>query len=55
MLHKQRIEYTYFCHKNETYTWIDHILCNRRDVPNIKSCSIIPEQSSNNSDHLPLN
>ena len=54
MLHKQSVDYTYFCHKKDTYTWIDHILCNRLSIPHIKSCTIIPEESNNNSDHLPI-
>ena len=54
MLHKQNVEYTYFCHKNKTYTWIDHIICDHHDASNITSCAIIPEESSNNSDHLPV-
>ena len=54
MLHKQKVNYTYFGHKRETYTWIDHILCNRLDIPHIRSCAIIPEEPNNNSDHLPI-
>merc|ERR1712215_125654 len=48
MLHKQDVNYTYFCHKNETHTWIDHILCNRLNIPYISSCDIIPEESTIN-------
>ena len=54
MLHKQNVNYTYFCHKNETYMWINPILCNRLDVPFISSCEIIPEEPTNCSDHLPI-
>ena len=54
LLQKQSVQYTYFCHANKTYTWIDHILCERREIDNITSCSIISEEHGNNSDHLPI-
>ena len=54
MIQNQHTKYTYFCHANNTYTWIDHIICEKRDVPNISSCCIKPEESGNTSDHLPV-
>ena len=53
-LHRQKVNYTYFCHENSTYTWIDHIICERRETTKISSCHIIPEEPGNNSDHLPV-
>ena len=54
LLQKQIVNYTYFCHENKYYTWIDHIICERRDEKNITSCHIIPEEPGNTSDHLPV-
>ena len=51
---KQKVNYTYFCHENNTYTWIDHIICERREMKTVSSCCIIPEEPGNNSDHLPM-
>ena len=53
-LHPQNPEYTYFCHKNSHYTWIDHILTTSHNVNTIEMCEIIPELDGNVSDHLPL-
>ena len=50
----QPVSYTYFCHKNCTYTWIDHILSTFYDCDDISSCQIIPEECGNVGDHLPL-
>ena len=54
LLQKQMVNYTYFCHENKCYTWIDHIICAHHDMKNITSCHIIPEEPSNTSDHLPV-
>ena len=51
---KQSPRYTFFCHTSNKYTWIDHILCNMNDLKQVKACSIIPEDSGNVSDHLPV-
>ena len=51
---KQNPRYTFFCHTSNKYTWIDHILCNMNDLNQVNSCSIIPEESENVSDHLPV-
>ena len=53
-LHPQNTEYTYFCHKNSHYTWIDHILTTSHNVNTIEMCDIIPELDGNVSDHQPL-
>ena len=51
---KQPVNYTYFSHSNNHYTWIDHAICIKRDFYKIKNCVIIPEDSENVSDHLPF-
>ena len=51
---KQNPRYTFFCHTSNKYTWIDHILCNMSDLDQVNACSIIPEDSGNVSDHLPI-
>ena len=48
------MNYTYFSHSNNHYTWIDHILTTDHNVSRTKSCQIIPEESGNVSDHLPI-
>ena len=30
------------------------MICERKDIFNVSSCSIIPEECGNNSDHLPV-
>ena len=50
----QNPRYTFFCHTSKKYTWIDHILCSKTDMSSVKTCSIIPEESENVSDHLPV-
>ena len=50
----QCVKYTYFSHWNNQYTWIDHILTTDHNFSRIKSCQIIPEESGNVSDHLPI-
>ena len=50
----QQVNYTYFGHTNQTYTWIDHILSYEYDVDNTTGCVIIPEEDGNVGDHLPL-
>ena len=32
---KQAVKYTYFCHKRDVHTWIDHALCAQYDLKNI--------------------
>ena len=54
LLYKQPTAYTFFCHKNRHYTWIDHIICSRDELIKIKSCQITPEEPNNLSDHLPV-
>ena len=51
---KQSCNYTYFCHKLGTYTYIDHVLVSSYDTQPIKECLIIPEEAGNVSDHLPI-
>lgn len=51
---QQSTSYTYFNHANQHFTWIDHILCFKRDFDNVKSCLIVPENDENVSDHLPV-
>ena len=51
---KQDVQYTYFVHKNRTYTWIDHVISNSYDINSVISCKIFPESSDNSSDHLPI-
>jgi exonuclease III len=51
---KQTTAYTYFCHKRHVYTYIDHVLVSKPGVDLIRNCTIIPEDSGNLSDHLPL-
>jgi hypothetical protein len=51
---KQPVKYTYFNIKNNTFTWIDHILCTDYDKLSVSSCQIIPLKAENVSDHLPL-
>jgi hypothetical protein len=52
--YKQSVDYTYFCHSNKNYSWIDHIFCTNKGVENYISCKIIPEDVNNVSDHLPV-
>ena len=47
------VQYTYFSHTNGHYSWIDHVFCRSSDSGKIK-CDIIPEESNNVSDHLPV-
>ena len=51
---KQSPNYTYFNHANQHFTWIDHILCFKRDFSKVISCDIISEDDENVSDHLPM-
>ena len=51
---KQNPRYTFFCHTSSKYTWIDHIFCNMNDLNQVNACSIVPEDSENVSDHLPV-
>ena len=37
LIGKQPINYTYFCHENETYSWIDHILCGKHNISDVLS------------------
>lgn len=54
MQHCQEVKYTYFCHGNQTFTWLDHILAFARDIDNVNSCKIVPLDDGNLSDHLPM-
>ena len=51
---KQNIDYTYFNIPRNINTWIDHIITTEYDLCHISSCRIIPLDSGNVSDHLPL-
>ena len=51
LLTRQNVNYTYFCHKRNVYTWIDHVLTFDYDKC---ECKIISLEASNVSDHLPL-
>ena len=53
-LQRQEVSYSYFCHKSNAYTWIYHIIGSAYDIDAVQSCNIIPEESDNLSDHLPL-
>ena len=54
LMFNKSVDYSYFCHTNSTYTWIDHILCSDHEFNDVISCSIVPEEADNTSDHLPL-
>ena len=51
---KQPISYTYFVHKSNVYTWIDHVLTNTYNVGSVNQCHIVSEVMDNVSDHLPV-
>ena len=53
LVNKQSVNYTYFCHTNGNYSWIDHALCASSDADKV-NCVIIPEEHNNCSDHLPI-
>ena len=46
--------FSFFNHMRGIYTWIDHVLTSSYNVPNVKSCYIVPEEALNASDHLPI-
>lgn len=48
----QMTRYTRFCHKNNSYSWLDHCLCSSR--LKLTSCKITEESLQNDSDHLPV-
>jgi len=50
----QKSTYTYFVHKNRTYTWIDHVMAYKHDIQNITNCRIMCDDGNNVSDHLPI-
>ena len=50
----QTVDYTFFCHARNVFTWIDHVLCLDRDANNVINCCIIPPDVDNVSDHLPV-
>ena len=54
MLYEQDINYTFFCHSRQAYTWIDHVLSTKSDLDCISQCKIITEDPCNVSDHLPV-
>ena len=54
MLFPQSLNYTYFCHKRDVFTWLDHVLCMQHDVDSVTQCSISRPMADNNSDHLPI-
>jgi len=54
MAHKQGVKYTYFCHKRNVYTWLDHVLCSYYDFNSVLECKILSPHSDNDSDHLPV-
>ena len=51
-LANQSVQYTYFCHARNVYTWIDLVLCFDYDAPSVHTCSILPLSPDNDSDHL---
>ena len=51
---KQNPRYTFFCHTSQKYTWIDHVICNTKDMHLVNKCNIIHEEPENVSDHLPV-
>ena len=53
-LAKQPVNYTYFSHLCNHYTWIDHIIVNRYDSDTVQYCKIMEEDGQNTSDHLPI-
>ena len=54
LLYNKPDSYTYYCHGNGNYTWIDHALCFNHMVENLKECVIVAEHPDNVSDHLPI-
>ena len=51
---RQPVLYTYFCHKSNIFTWIDHVISSSYDNKNVSYCEIIPLEPGNTSDHLPI-
>lgn len=51
---KQRNEFTYFSHKRNVFTWIDHIAISSQSLSNVQSCEICDMDCLNTSDHLPV-
>ena len=54
MMYSQCVNYTYFSHARNVYTWIDHVLSTSNDTESILNCTIIDHNSCNVSDHLPV-
>jgi hypothetical protein len=53
-IHKQSMNYTYFCDGSGVQTWIDHCLTSANDESAIINCQILPRDDTNVSDHLPI-
>ena len=53
-IHKQSINYNYFCDGTGVQTWMDHCLSSANDASEINTCDILPDDESNVSDHLPI-
>ena len=54
MCFNQKVKYSYFCHKRNIYTWIDHVLMPEYELNTVRECKIIELTVNNVSDHLPL-
>jgi hypothetical protein len=54
MERKQAVQWTFFCEALRHYTWIDHVLVPGHERDAIQSCSILPLDIMNPSDHLPI-
>ena len=50
--HRNAVKYTYFCHKSNIHTWIDHVASSDYDLKHISRCHIMPHMPCNVSDHL---
>lgn len=50
----QAVQYTYFCHARNIFTWIDHVLCPMHLLSRFTKCCISPPHPDNDSDHLPV-
>ena len=51
---QQSVKYTYFCHKSNIHTWIDHVASSDYDLKHISRCHIMPQMPCNVTDHLPV-
>ena len=51
---EQSLNYTYFCNTTGNMSWLDHCISTSHDTDNILSCTILPLDENNLSDHLPV-